>query len=828
MRPGTAARVPAVPALMPRPVFAGERRAGRPAAPAATLWRKLREFALPAAVAVAAGLSVLLASRPVRAQQFKWGAVYQHWRLSEPASNIDTWMWPSMTDDAMFFTQVFSIEGSGSYMGLQQEGNGSRKVRFSIWNATVFRVSTVEGGACRPFGGEGVGMTCTIPYAWETGRWYRLRIRRLESDAGRQWWGAWVMDDAGRELRIGDIRAPGGGLITGTSSFNEYYGPAAGFACGRPPPSAVHVYQPLVDDDGARAAARGGSLLHCSGGRVTEMWNGELARLDLHTDRVAGPAPARPPVAIDLAAGADLVVHSPRTADGPLVAPEQRLTLAADVRNLGTEPAAATRLDWYRSGDSQISAADERIGSVPVAGLSSSSAASASIGTTAPAVEGAYWFGACVEPPGGERRTDNNCSTGVRLAVAAEVSAARSHLADIYRATGGGNWTNRTNWLSDRPVWTWHGVETDDSGRVTGLKLQNNNLTGRIPDALSRLSRLEDLRLADNRLTGPVPAWLETLPSLRQLWLNSNRLLGPIPAELGALTRLGHLSLDRNEGLAGSVPAEFGNLTGLWTLRLNHTALTGPLPPTLTNLRALGWLDVRDTGLCAPRSAEFQSWLRTVRTVNGGIAACDGRSNRPPAPAGALAPLTIRSGRREGVEVGTAFRDPDGDRLTYGATTSAPAVATVAVSGSTVTVTAVAPGTATVTVTATDGGGSNSTAVQTFAVTVVSSARFTDDPLVPGVTPVKAVHFAELRSRVDALRRAAGLGSFPWTDPVLTAGVTPVRRAHLLDLRRGVAEVYAAAGRAAPGWTNPAPAAGSTPIRAAHLTELRAAVLALE
>ena len=53
-----------------------------------------------------------------------------------------------------------------------------------------------------------------------------------------------------------------------------------------------------------------------------------------------------------------------------------------------------------------------------------------------------------------------------------------------------------------------------------------------------------------------------------------------------------------------------------------------------------------------------------------------------------------------------AFRDPDGDALTYGATSSAPAVAAVTATGSVVTVTPVTEGTATVTVTATDVGGS--------------------------------------------------------------------------------------------------------------------------
>ena len=205
--------------------------------------------------------------------------------------------------------------------------------------------------------------------------------------------------------------------------------------------------------------------------------------------------------------------------------------------------------------------------------------------------------------------------------------------------------------------------------------------------------------------------------------------------------------------------------------------------------------------------------------------------NRPPEVVGALPPLVLGvDGPAVAVEAGAAFRDPDGDRLTYGAASSAPAVAAVAALGSTVTVTPTGEGTATVTVTATDAGGSNGTAMQTFMATVGSAAarRFTDDPIVPGVTPIRAVHFTELRSRIDVLRAGTGLGRFAWTDPVLRAGVTPVRLVHLAELRSALAEAYAAAGRAAPRWADASPAAGTTPIRAAHLTELRAAVLALE
>ena len=175
-----------------------------------------------------------------------------------------------------------------------------------------------------------------------------------------------------------------------------------------------------------------------------------------------------------------------------------------------------------------------------------------------------------------------------------------------------------------------------------------------------------------------------------------------------------------------------------------------------------------------------------------------------------------------------AFVDPDGDALTYTVSSSAPQVVTASVAGALVTLTAGGEGAATVRVMATDPGGLS--AAQSFTVTVSTtvSGSFTDDPIQPGVTPIKAIHFTELRTRIDALRRAEGLQAFSWTDPFLRAGVTRVRLVHLLELREALGAAYAAAGRAAPRWTDVAPTAGSTPLRAAHVTELRAAVLALE
>lgn len=114
------------------------------------------------------------------------------------------------------------------------------------------------------------------------------------------------------------------------------------------------------------------------------------------------------------------------------------------------------------------------------------------------------------------------------------------------------------------------------------------------------------------------------------------------------------------------------------------------------------------------------------------------------------------------------------------------------------------------------------------SVTATFSQIFTDATLTAGSTPIKAVHFTELRSAVNTLRAINGLAAFAWTDPSLTSGSTPAKKVHLDELRTALTHAYQAAGQSPPSYTDSTIVAQQTMIKASHVTELRAAVRALE
>ena len=213
-------------------------------------------------------------------------------------------------------------------------------------------------------------------------------------------------------------------------------------------------------------------------------------------------------------------------------------------------------------------------------------------------------------------------------------------LVALYHAANGPNWANNENWLTDTPVGLWHGVETNDDGRVTRIALPENLLVGTLPAELGYLTYLETLNLSENRLTGPlppeigdatllreidlgnteldgtIPATLGRLVHLRNLNFEYASFSGPIPPELGALAELGFLNLYQNR-LTGRFPLELAGLRSLREIYVDENRLTGSIPSTFTRLQHIEtfyWHN--NEGLCAPGTTDFETW-RGERDLQG-------------------------------------------------------------------------------------------------------------------------------------------------------------------------------------------------------------------
>lgn len=103
------------------------------------------------------------------------------------------------------------------------------------------------------------------------------------------------------------------------------------------------------------------------------------------------------------------------------------------------------------------------------------------------------------------------------------------------------------------------------------------------------------------------------------------------------------------------------------------------------------------------------------------------------------------------------------------------------------------------------------------AVDLANTSALTDDPLVPGVTVVKAVHISELQNSANSIRFMVDYTPIDFPRAVRGA---PVRSARILELREAINHYRVAMGLPAVTFTDATPVR----IKAAHVQELRDAM----
>ena len=247
-----------------------------------------------------------------------------------------------------------------------------------------------------------------------------------------------------------------------------------------------------------------------------------------------------------------------------------------------------------------------------------------------------------------------------------------SALESLYQAANGAGWTRSEGWLKDENLGGWYGVQTDPIGRVSGLDLRGNGLSGHVPEVLGQLASLTSLRIGDNTLSGRLPlslagvpleefdydgtsicvpddvgfrGWVNGIPRhsgtgvqcppltdrdiLTSLYWNSDgpnwhsrtgwTTDAPLDqwhgVEIDAAGRVVELRL-RNNGLTGSLPVELGELSQLRQLSLSYNrGLSGPVPPELGDLIRLRELVLERNQLSGSIPSELGklSELRSLR-----------------------------------------------------------------------------------------------------------------------------------------------------------------------------------------------------------------------
>ena len=95
--------------------------------------------------------------------------------------------------------------------------------------------------------------------------------------------------------------------------------------------------------------------------------------------------------------------------------------------------------------------------------------------------------------------------TGASPVTSAPANPDSVALAALYNSTNGSGWGDKTNWLGSRPIGEWTGVDIHSTGRVSGLSLTSNRLSGQLPSELGNLAFLSSLYLSANQLSGPIP-----------------------------------------------------------------------------------------------------------------------------------------------------------------------------------------------------------------------------------------------------------------------------------------------------------------------------------
>ena len=96
----------------------------------------------------------------------------------------------------------------------------------------------------------------------------------------------------------------------------------------------------------------------------------------------------------------------------------------------------------------------------------------------------------------------------------------------------------------------------DEDTVIEDLEVAYNNFTGKLPPSLGKARLLKDLRASNNSLSGSLPATYDQLGNLQELYLDGNMLGGTLPQAAAPIYKgLQEISIHSNN-FEGAFPVQ--------------------------------------------------------------------------------------------------------------------------------------------------------------------------------------------------------------------------------------------------------------------------------
>jgi hypothetical protein len=116
---------------------------------------------------------------------------------------------------------------------------------------------------------------------------------------------------------------------------------------------------------------------------------------------------------------------------------------------------------------------------------------------------------------------------------------------------------------------------------ITDLNLFNCSLTGKLPEALSLLIKLQNVKFNNNNFNGPIPFSFSNLKQIQSFNVGFNQFTGEIFSVVNPIKALNSFTCDGNS-FQGSIPESFFDTHSITVFSIQNNQFTGTIPSSVS------------------------------------------------------------------------------------------------------------------------------------------------------------------------------------------------------------------------------------------------------